>query len=884
MEKEKKQKSVITKLIFSILIFIAVILLLIAGWFTFCCIDKKNSAQAVPADFTIHVRTDSAWDALEPILDLKAADLILADPTFSSYRELFLKFRQSPLRRNFLVKKALQRRIDITVYEDKSYLIVANMGIFSGVSRLFPLIDNAFTIKNLSTNSNTTGKFYTYKTNSQTFYIKIYKNLVILTPTESLFNKSITFDNMKNYSDYQLKPLTQHIKEPFKISADGKKLLSMLSSDENNFYVNAIANSLSKEEFSTISFNLTDSTINLKADFPFTIDETVQDHPVAKLVKKESTVPGLLNRLPENVQYYTFLNSLTMEELINGAFSALPASVEIDKKWKIAETASELLFKASLEDILFSWTDTEFAICGVEGKAEPIIAIKIKDENKRQEVFDNILSSITFKNDTSLLIDGIRLPRIDVPLFLQTIISAFGINIPEPYYIVKNDYIYFSQSPENLVTVYNASSSNKRLSSSENWTKVSSKQIPASTVSLFYNLERSIPFFLKSKTTISDILKLYNIGRFDVSSKNNQLKIQLQAIVSKTDSTVNIPGFPIELNSSVSGSLCRTQNDKSKSIFWIEDKNTVSKMSTASLSVINKNIKEIDYLIPCSDQIKNQNDGELWAVSKTGTIYLLTKDLEIVSDFPVYTGKITTKPVLYQNGLLCTTSENKFVFVDNNSKTTEYEFDFIENVLSSPAVIDNYICVYEKSFIGGLHLLKDFKEVTEESNMLDGIAYGSPVLFNNNKKIYVSIITQNGLLYIFDENLNSIQKNPLQLDGLFYINVRFADGFIFALSSTGSLYQIDMNGNFVQINIPNLKAKSGFIYTEDYNDDAKTEIFINGEENTIYGFSSNLNMLEGFPVSGFISPTFIDVNGDNVNDCITLTIDNKINACDILGK
>lgn len=884
MGKEKKQKSVFAKILSSILIFIAIIIILIAGWFGFCSVDKKNSAQAIPNDFTIHVRTDSAWDALEPILDLKAADLILADKAFSSYRELFLKFRQSSLRRNFIVKKTLQRRIDISVYEDKSYLIVANMGIFSGISRLFPLVNKFLTIENLSTNTNDSGTYYTYQVNNQTFYIKIYKNLVVLTPTEKLFNKAITFNNISSYSEYQLKPLTQHLKEPFKISADGKKLLAMLSSDENNIYVNAIANSLSKEEFSTISFNLTDSSINLKADFPFTIDETSKDHPVAKLVKKESTVPGLLSRLPENVQYYTFLNSLTMEELVNGAFSVLPSSVEIDKKWKIAETASELLFKASLEDILFSWTDTEFAICGVEGKAEPIIAIKIKDEKKRQEVFDQVLSSITFKNDTSLLIDGVRLPKISVPIFLQTIISAFGVNIPEPYYIIKNDYIYFSQSPENLVTVYNASSANKRLSSSENWTRVSSKQIPTSTVSLYYNLERSIPFFLKSKTTISDILKLYNIGRFDVSSKNNQLKIQLQAIVSKTDSTMNIPGFPIELNSSVSGSLSRTQNDKSKSIFWIEDKNTVSKMSTASLTVINKNIKEIDYLIPCSEQMKNQNNGELWAVSKSGTIYLLTKDLEIVTDFPIYISKITTKPVLYQNGLLCTTSDNKFVLINSDSTKHEYKFDFVENILSSPTVVDNYICVYEKSFIGGLHLLKDFTEINTESFMLDGIAYGSPILFKHNKKIYIAIITQNGLLNVLNENLTPVQNFPLQLDGLFYINVQFADGYIFALSSKGSLYQIDMNANILQINIPNLKVKSGYISTQDYNNDGKSELFINGEENTIYGFSSDLSMLENFPVSGFVAPIFIDVNGDNVNDCITLTIDNKIYARDILGK
>ena len=77
------------------------------------------------------------------------------------------------------------------------------------------------------------------------------------------------------------------------------------------------------------------------------------------------------------------------------------------------------MFKASLEDILFSWTADEYAVLGIEGKSEPIFAIKIADEVKRQYIFDTILSSIVFKANNSLLLDGIRMPRIEFPAFLQ---------------------------------------------------------------------------------------------------------------------------------------------------------------------------------------------------------------------------------------------------------------------------------------------------------------------------------------------------------------------------------------------------------------------------------------------------------------------------------
>ena len=37
-------------------------------------------------------------------------------------------------------------------------------------------------------------------------------------------------------------------------------------------------------------------------------------------------------------------------------------------------------------------------------------------------------------------------------------------------------------------------------------------------------------------------------------------------------------------------------------------------------------------------------------------------------------------------------------------------------------------------------------------------------------------------------------------------------------------------------------------------------------------------MIEGFPVSGYGNPVFVDVNGDNKKDCLTLSLDNKIYA------
>jgi len=877
-DKTKKKKPFIVRFLIAILIILLIIILPVIGWFTYAALDKQNTASVIPSDYTVYIRTDSAWDAVEPVLDLKATDLLLTDKALSAIRPSVVSFRQSPLRNNFFVKKALQRRVDITVYDDKSYLVVASMGFLSGASRLLPYIIKIKPIKDLTYIQSGSSRFFIYQKGNQIFYIKVIKNLVIISAQDSRFKLSTEFNNLDKYTEKQLLAVTENLKDPFKITCDGTKLLDMLSSDGSNTYVKALANSISMDEMSTVTFEITDTDVNLKAHFPYEVNQNYTEHPLAKIIKQESTVPELLNKLPENVQYYTFINTFTMDQIREAAFSVIPQSMDIEGKWNTAEKASNFAFNSSIEDVIFSWTEDEISIFGLEGKAEPVIAIKISDEKKRQECFDNILSSLILVSDNSLIVDSIRLPRIQVPDYLQSIMEAFGIVIPKPYYIVKDGYIYFSQSPENLVSVNNASRNSKRISSSTNWKHVSAKMSPVSTLSLYYDLQRSIPFFLKTQTTVSQILKLYNIGRFDVSSKNNSLTVQLSATVSESDYSQHIPGFPKAIENTPAKELCKSKSPKSSAVFYIEG-NNISALNTASLTTITKNFKNIDFLIPASENTAKTYGGELWAAGKSGTIYLLTKDLEIVEGFPVITDKLSAKPVLYRDQLLFTTETNYIDFINPDGTESYMETSFQGAVPSSPSVCDNYFAIYEKGFIGGIHLYKDGTELSSAEPFLpEGIGYGSPCIFKKAHKIYVAFINQNGLLYVLDENLKPVDNFPVELKGLFFVNVSYAEGYLFALASEGSLFRISLDSSVMEVELPYFKAKTGTITVADYNSDSKQDIFVSGEGNTIYGFSSFMEMIEGFPVSGYNNPVFTDITGDKKNDVLVLSIDNYLNA------
>ena len=74
-------------------------LLLILGlWCGFSALHKKPSISLLPSNFSVYVHTDSIWEALNPIIDLQVADVILSTPEMAQLREAFVSFRQSPLR------------------------------------------------------------------------------------------------------------------------------------------------------------------------------------------------------------------------------------------------------------------------------------------------------------------------------------------------------------------------------------------------------------------------------------------------------------------------------------------------------------------------------------------------------------------------------------------------------------------------------------------------------------------------------------------------------------------------------------------------------------------------------------------------------------------
>lgn len=876
-----KNKPFLFRIFFSILWIFCGLVGLVFAWMLFCGLDRTSTVNALPNNYSVYIRTDSFYDAVEPLVDLKAMDVVLAEPSFSNARQIFYSIRESDLRKNAFVKLAFSRRIDVAMYDGSNFVAIVDMGFLSGISRLAPLFAKFHPVENLYYINESGHSYFEYKKGEKSYYAKIHKNLVIVSESPVYFEKAISLKNTADYSGDELKIMKNRLAQPFRIVANGRNLLKLIG--KKNPYINFVADSLSENELSKIEFGISDENINVEIKLPFE-KSSEKSNAVLDLIERKSDIPDLLPKLPGAVQYYTLINLGKLSEIKDVAFEVLDeGNINIKRKWNDANALSKTFFKDSLENILFSWTSDEYAVLGLEGKSNPVFVLKIEDEEKRQKVFDILISSIILRSDTSLLLDGVRLPRIEFPNFVVSLLNAMNITLPKPYYMVKDNFIYFSQSPENLASINAALKNGVRLDKDDTWRKVNGNSISPASVSLYYNLEQSVPFFVKGNSLFNKILQLYNIGKLDISTKDNVISARLNSIYSEKRQTQSVQGFPIQLKGNSVPVLYKSENPKNRLIYWYQNPGLIKTFNAASLEVAEKEIAGLDYLVPASKVTFKKNGGEFWAVTKDGLVYLLNQSLDEVESFPIMTGiRPGCRPVVFEDLLIIVGDDDLLHFVKSDGQTFEYAFEDSYQIKNAPAVYGDKIAIYKKGFAGSVNLLtikaKNPLEISLLEIPVDEIGFGSPCIFENNNQTFVAFVSQAGELYVWDSNGVLANALPLNLEDIFYQNVKYVNDSLIAVSENGTIYKVMLDGSVTKIKLPSLSVKSGYITVCDYNSDKKDEIFICGDSNAIYGFTSDLEFLNAFPVTGYGIPFFMDLNGDKKTDILSLSIDNKLNA------
>ena len=871
---EKRRKNPVVRFVRFILRFIGVCVIALLLWGGFSAVHRASALKMLPKGFTAYIRMDSAWKALNPLLDLRAAEVLFSSQEFSSFRSPFMQLRSSPLRKNKAAALIASRRADIALYAkdngSQDFLLLVDLSFVSSLSRPAFLYAPFLKIKNLTFIKEES--CFEYDTGAQKIFIRPYRNLVIASSSKDLLQSSLTGKNADSYSMEEKKLLTQKSAEPVKVTVDARSLLSSFMNGEET--LSCLPSYFSNDTLSVLSFGITDSKITVNARLPVNIGE--ENESLSAVLKKSSGVPAILTKMSGAVQYYSIVNAGTLEELKNLVFSLLPKDAGAELLWAKGNAASKTLFSLSLEDLLFSWTGTEFAVMGIEGHSDPVFAVHIRDEKQRQFVFEKLVSSIVLNDDTSLILDGVRIPRLEIPQFLQNVLSLMGAALPSPYYVVNGSYIYFSQSAEALSIAYTAEKSGRRIVKNAGWSAVSEGLNPQCALSLFYDLEHSVPFFLRGADTPAKILKLYGLGRCDIAVKDSLLTFRLSAAAGHSGDMRSIPGFPRQLTGKTDGILYAQSGKKAETVFWTEDGRRIQSLELNGMTVQSADLSDACFIVGTEKPVKD--GGVLWAVTADGAVYLYNRALEPIKNFPVLTGEQpSAPPAAAENAAVFPTKSGKLCFVRTDGTVTAADIPEGAVIKAAPALFENRAAVYAKGFEGSIYLFED--GVCQESALrVSGIGFGSPALLKDAGSLYTAFLTQAGSLYIWKDG-ELLDGFPKKLDGIFYSNLRAGKKAFFAVSAAGELFCIKPDGTSFSVKIPHVSAKTGFVTVNVSGKDER--IYVSSDGNVLYGFTAGLEILPSFPVPGSGRPVFADVNADGKADCLTLSIDGKLNAWNV---
>ncbi|MBQ0038806.1 MAG: hypothetical protein KBS64_00060 [Treponema sp.] len=868
---QQKKKPLALRIIKAILFPVLLIILAATAWTAYSIFDRASTLSFIPKGYNIIIHTDSAYDALEPLVSLNAAETILAEPTLAEARDPYMKAREFVNSATPLLKKLLNRRIDAAIYTEPApgFIATVDLGWMSAATRLSSLCAGFLHVKNLSYGSG----FFEYKTENSVIYMKPFKNLVVITASKELFENSTERYRTREISKAEHDNIEKGKTRNLKIMAPSTKLAKMEFMAP--YFSEESVRILGEETLSSISFSITNDNIELNLSVP--VNKAECNSPSASLLLEESTIPKITHLLSGETQYYTLINLCPLEKIRSSLLPVIQKSKDIESSWKKADNLCKTIFSLGIEDILFSWSGREAIAFGLEGSSDPVFALQIKDEKKRKEIFNKIDSSFLVNTNTSLIVNGMRLPCLELPGIISGLLSAFGVTLPRPFYLVHNGYIYFSMSPQNLSAVYNHTKKNHLISKNINWKNVSGDPNQKTSVELYYNLKRSLPFFLDNSSITAKILKLYGIGRFDIFFNDDSVEAHVFATsVIKNESGQNA-GFPKATGKISDFNLVADSSESPEFVYWIEDGTKIKCLDLSSLSETTLDLEEQCNIV--SAERKAGKENRIWASTDSGKIYLLNKKLQCAEGFPIDTGNSFTAPgAAIDDSYAVPANGGILIIADKKARCEEIFINEDANFRSAPAVLGNTIAIYSKGFEGEIYLVRNSTCINIDSPMIvDGIGFGSPSMGIINNKLYTAFITQSGTFHLFEDGI-PVAGIPLEINNVFSSNVVFSNNMFYALSENAQLYRISpLNGTFESIKLPDIdSAKEGIICTAKYN--GTSGIFASGDSNILYGFTPELELLMSFPLAGRGTPVFADVNKDKKTNCMVLSISREINS------
>jgi len=875
-----------------LLVFVCILVFICLVWLAFSLIGRVNAVSVIPDTAyqkaaSLRISVANPMRLLDNILTHESFDDIADIPALAQAAPILKSLKGNSLLKNFFVRFATQGNFEFALYSSEARAIIAawDMKLCSPLLRILPLVSNFVNVPNLFYFQAGKNSRFEYRLGDMTLYIGPYRNLLFITDDAQLFeSRSKQLKQDAENSGTIFKTIKPSAHDAALVLSNS--FISGMLADQDQ----GIASLLDAVEFDSI-VEAGISVYPKKIEFRLSTPLTSNQQSLSRILTQRSRVPVIAELIPADSQYATVLSAGTLNELYQ---AALIFSPELGDALKTAEGASRFLLGLTLNDLLFSWTGNEFAVFGLEGRPHPVYAINIADERKRQEVFNKAFRSIVLNENVRLNLDGVRIPQIELPAFLQMLLRNWNIFIPSPYYIIHKDFLLASESAEALLATLRAMQKNDVLPRTAAWREIAGGKTVASTVSLFYSLDVSIPFFLRKSTVLSSFLSLYKQGLIRISFDRGVVDFSLSLVPGSGNGVTLMNGFPISAgdrpSNRVYGAGFSEGNGENARIFY-------SSGGTAySLKVADNSKNELPnqgthWILPA-------DNTQAWVVTDRGRVTLVDINMETVTGFPILLGlRLSAAPVVFDNKLYLCDEDRKVYMVDTQGKHSVWETSFDAALRSSPNFLTVtsrrtstvYTAVYPKSFFGEIYLL-DVNGKTlpnwpapiavddNDGKGSDfGIGFGSPLLFAHNNRVLVAFINQSGQLLVYDENAAFVSPFPINLDGVFYQQPVFDGLYLWLVSSEGNFFRVALDGDVLYQQIPGFRVmEEGYITIFDSDNNKEGEVYITGDGNALHAYTRHFRSLEGFPLPVWGKPLFVSAQGNRKAEIFGIGMDRKI--------
>jgi len=851
-----------------LVILLCVIIAITIAWVAFSLIGRVKAAAVIP---------DSAIARVSVSHPVRLLDNLLAHESLEEV-PLLAKLRDNALLKNRLLRFVARRNLEAALLPSGDGLgtpvAVWDMGLCAPLLRILPVVSVFITIPNLYYVHAGKNSRFEYRTDNMTLYIGPYRNLLFVTGNAAVYESRSSIADSPSVGAFSaIKPSSYDAAFLFSDAFIGSLLA------EQNPGIAAILSNIDFDSKVEAGLSVYPQKIEFRLTAPVSSDQA----GLNRLLEQRSQVPVMAERVPAAAQYATILSAGTLQELYQ---AALVFSPELDDSLKSADSSSRILLGLTLSDLLFSWSGKEFAVFGMEGRPHPVYAIQIADERKRQQIFDKAFKSIALNEDTRLNLDGRRIPRIEVPEFLQKLLQKWDLFLPSPYYIVHKDFLLASESAEALLAAVRAMQRNDVLPKTAVWRSIAGGKTSACSFSLYYSLDLSMPFFLRQNTSLSGFLTLYRQGLARMSFNKGVVDISLSLIPGSGSGVTLVNGYPLELAAVSAGGkpsnrIYGAGSGENSRIFFTFGGSSIA------LKIADNSILELDgqgshWIIPA-------DDANVWIVGDRGRVTLAEANFEPAPGFPLLTGhRLASPPAAYEGKLYLCDEDGKVHIIDAHGEQGEWETSFIAAVRSPPSFLtistkkssSVYAAVYPKSFFGEIWLLDaDGKALPNWPVSMDntGIGFGSPLLLTHNNRVLVAFVNQAGQLLIYDENAAPVQPFPLNLNGVFYIQPVFDGQFLWLAAADGTFFRVSLDGEVLYQQIAGFSVmEEGHITIFDSDGDKVPEVYITGEGNALHAYTRNFRSLEGFPLPVWGKPLFVPAQGNKKAEIFGMGMDRRL--------